>query len=154
LRQPLADSSGEIARHLARPDERPGHAPPSQRRRYGPILRERGPGGRPLPLLDPFLGSVDQQTCASTVPAPACPGLGWNPGSVLTTTIWTVSPENCGPNFVILLDTITPMSAGSGPLGGGVLSPGSAPHPVPQLGVDCVSANPLKLGGAPPPLRE
>src|SRR5258708_24383739 len=65
-----------------------------------------------------------------------------------------VSPEIVEPDLVIELETITPMKAGRGPAGGGVLLPGSVLQPVPQLGVLGLSAKPLKLAGAVPPLKE
>src|SRR5450759_607161 len=50
---------------------------------------------------------------------------------------------------------MTPMKAGSGPAGGGVLFPVSALQLVAlQLGALGLSAKPLKLAGADPPLRE
>jgi hypothetical protein len=49
---------------------------------------------------------------------------------------------------------MTPMKAGSGPGGGGVLFPVSALQVAPQLGALGLSAKPLKESGAGPPLRE
>jgi len=65
----------------------------------------------------------------------------------------TVSPEICEPDLDVELVTITPMNAGSGPVGGGGLLPGPVVQSVPQLGVAGSRAKPLKLAGAAPPLR-
>jgi hypothetical protein len=65
-----------------------------------------------------------------------------------------VLPEIVEPDFVLELVTITPMNAGSGPAGGGVLLPGSVLQSTRQLGVAGFSAKPLKLAGAAPPLSE
>src|SRR6266853_1780637 len=66
--------------------------------------------------------------------------------------MWTVSPEICEPSLPTVLVTITAMKAGRGPSGGGVLLPGSVVQATPQLGVVGLSAKPLKLFGAEPPL--
>src|SRR5712692_10475193 len=63
-------------------------------------------------------------------------------------------PEIVGPDLLDELVTMTPISRGSGPSGGGVLLPGSVLHPAPQLGVPGLSAKPLKLRGAGPPVSE
>src|SRR2546421_928546 len=65
----------------------------------------------------------------------------------------TVSPEICEPDCELELVTITPINAGNGPAGGEALLPGSVPQSAPQLGVAGLSAKPLKLEGAGPPLR-
>lgn len=64
----------------------------------------------------------------------------------------TVLPVIAEPDLEIELETITPMNDGSGPSGGGGLLPGPVVQSVPQLGVDGLSAKPLKLAGASPPL--
>ena len=63
-----------------------------------------------------------------------------------------MSPEILGPDLLDELVTITAISAGSGPSGGGELLPGSALQLIPQAGVPGLSAKPLKLRGAGPPL--
>jgi hypothetical protein len=63
-------------------------------------------------------------------------------------------PEVVGPDLADALVTITPINAGRGPSGGGELLPGSALQTAPQVGVFGLSAKPLKLRGAGPPLRE
>jgi len=71
----------------------------------------------------------------------------------LTTTISDVSPEIVGPDFVIWLETITAMYAGT-LLGGGVLLPGRVVQVPPQaVGIVPRVANPLKESGAAPPER-
>lgn len=66
-------------------------------------------------------------------------------------TIIGMSPLIIGPDFVIKLETITVMSAGT--VGGGPeVLPGSLCHVPPQGGFAQL-AKPLKLAGAPPPLR-
>src|SRR5258708_2626277 len=69
-------------------------------------------------------------------------------------TMWRVLPEIVEPDLAAELVTITAMKVGSGPAGGGVLLPGSAVQPLPQVGVVGFSAKPLKLRGAEPPLKE
>src|SRR5213596_2789759 len=64
----------------------------------------------------------------------------------------TVLPEICDPDCDTELVTITPMKSGSGPAGGCGLLPGPVVQFAPQLGVAGLSANPLKLAGAAPPL--
>src|SRR6266487_4793916 len=64
----------------------------------------------------------------------------------------TVSPEICEPDCDTELVTITPMNSGSGPAGGCGLLPGPVVQPVLQIGVAGLSAKPLKLAGAAPPL--
>jgi hypothetical protein len=89
-----------------------------------------------------------------TVPVPEWPGLGAYPGSVLTTTILTMSPEMVEPDLLTWLETRTPMKEGS-EAGGFPLFPGPAFHISPQDGgVLVLEAKPLKLSGAAPPLRE
>src|SRR5437763_3932905 len=68
------------------------------------------------------------------------------------TTCW-VSPESCEPDLLMELVTITAMYSGSGPAGGPALLPGSVLQPVPQEGAAGVSAKPLNVAGALPPLR-
>ena len=63
-------------------------------------------------------------------------------------------PEIVGPDLLDELVTITAMSAGSGPWGGGELLPGSALHTAPHVGVVGLAAKPLKPRGAGPPLNE
>ena len=83
-------------------------------------LRERGassprgvgsPADPQLPHRPPRLArpSWAQQIWATTVPVPACPGLGAYPESVLTTTSWTVSPAIVEPDLLMVLETITAM---------------------------------------------
>jgi len=69
--------------------------------------------------------------------------------------IFGISPEITGPDFVIELDTITVMYAGT-LFGGPELLPGSLVHVPPQLAgfVLVEFAKPSKLEGADPPLRE
>ena len=62
-----------------------------------------------------------------------------------------MSPLSIGPDFVIKLETITVMSAGT-VSGGCELLPGSLCH-VPPHGGFAQLAKPLKLAGAPPPLK-
>src|SRR4051794_8817230 len=62
--------------------------------------------------------------------------------------MWATVPPMVGPDFVARVVTITPMSAGSGPLGGFELFPGPALQADPHDGV-ALSAKPLKLLGAP-----
>jgi hypothetical protein len=52
----------------------------------------------------------------------------------------TVFPEICEPDCALEYVTITLMKAGSGPVGGGALLPGSVLQFVPQLGVAGLSA--------------
>ena len=69
-------------------------------------------------------------------------------------TIMGMSPLSIEPDFVIKLETITVMSAGT--LGGGPeLLPGSLCHVPPQAGGFGFGelAKPLKLAGAGPPLK-
>src|SRR5262245_24037632 len=70
------------------------------------------------------------------------------------TTRWGVLPEILEPDLEIELEAITPMNSGSGGAGGLALLPGLVLQPAPQVGVFGVGANPLKLAGAAPPLRE
>src|SRR5713101_2538238 len=58
------------------------------------------------------------------------------------------------PDLLMVLETTTPMKGGSGGSGGSELFPGLVVQVSPQLGgfVLMVEANPLKLGGALPPL--
>ena len=57
------------------------------------------------------------------VPVPGLPGLGAYPGLVFTITTSLMSPVITDPLWVTLLETMTPMKAGSGPGGGGVEFP-------------------------------
>src|SRR5690348_38962 len=57
------------------------------------------------------------------------------------------------PDFETELETITPMKAGRGPAGGGVLLPGSVVQFVAQLDTGGLFSTPLKLGGAGPLLK-
>ena len=60
--------------------------------------RERLTDSRPVPGVAP----PRQHTCATTVPVSACPALGFGlsyPGSVLTITMWAMSPEIAAPDF-------------------------------------------------------
>jgi hypothetical protein len=66
-------------------------------------------------------------------------------------TIMGMSPLIIGPDFVIELETITVMSAGTLD-GGPELLPGSLSHVPPQGGFEQL-AKPLKLAGASPPLK-
>lgn len=66
-------------------------------------------------------------------------------------TIMGMSPLSTGPDFVIKLETITVMSAGT-VSGGCELLPGSLSHVPPQGGFEQL-AKPLKLAGARPPLK-
>src|SRR6266478_1362022 len=85
------------------------------------------------------------------VPVPGLPGSGWYPGSVRTTTMWTISPEIVDPDCVMLLATITPINGGT--VGGGLeLLPVSVVQVWPQAGVELLFSKPLKLAGAQPPL--
>ena len=89
-----------------------------------------------------------------TVPVPGWPGSGWYPGSVRTTTMWTIVPEIVDPDLEIELETITAMKAGTVP-GGPALLPGPVDQRVPQVaGTLGLFAKPLKLSGADPPLSE
>src|SRR5579872_2761146 len=63
--------------------------------------------------------------------------------------MWAMFPEICEPDFEYLLVTITAMYGGSGPLGGGVLLPGSVLHMAPQVGLVGLRAKPLKLACEP-----
>jgi hypothetical protein len=69
-------------------------------------------------------------------------------------TIMGMFPLSIGPDFVIKLETITVMSAGT-VSGGCELLPGSLCHVPPQAGgFGFVQlAKPLKLAGAVPPLK-
>src|SRR5579859_4570287 len=86
------------------------------------------------------------------VPVPGCPGSGWYPGLVRTTTMWTISPEIVDPDWVTWLATITPINEGT--VDGGLeLLPVSAVQVWPQVGVELPFSKPLKLAGAEPLLR-
>src|SRR5215218_8739718 len=65
----------------------------------------------------------------------------------------TVLPEIVDPDLLIELATITAMSCGNGPGGGGALLPGDVVQPVPHVTVGGDFANPLNEAGAVPPLR-
>ena len=73
----------------------------------------------------------------------------------MTTTILRTSPETVEPDIRTLVDTSTPIYDGKGEAGGSELFPGPVVHVMPQFGGSAVSVlvNPLKLGGAAPPLR-
>src|SRR5712671_2839078 len=62
-------------------------------------------------------------------------------------------PEIAEPDWVIELETITPMKEGSGPGGGGALLPGSVVQVVPHVGSMAEPSQPLKEAGAAPPLK-
>jgi hypothetical protein len=64
------------------------------------------------------------------------------PGSVLTTTMWPVSPEIDSSDADTELATMTPRYSGSGPAGGSELAPGLVTQPVPQAGTAGAAANP------------
>src|SRR6266849_6234618 len=68
-------------------------------------------------------------------------------------TMCGVLPEIVEPDWLIELETITAMYAGSGPAGGGVLLPGSVDQLTPHVTVAGVSSKPLNSAGAAPPLR-
>ena len=63
-------------------------------------------------------------------------------------------PDVVGPDLAAELVTITPISAGRGPSGGGELLPGAARQAIPHVGVLGLLAKPLKLRGAGPPVRK
>src|SRR5947208_758866 len=67
--------------------------------------------------------------------------------------MWTVLPEICEPDCELELVTTTAIYAGNDPAGGEALLPGSELQTRPQVGVVGLSAKPLKLEGAGPPLR-
>ena len=69
-------------------------------------------------------------------------------------TIMGIFPLSIWPDFVIKLETITVMSAGT-VAGGCELLPGSLSHVPPQAGGFGFGelAKPLKLAGAEPPLK-
>src|SRR5438034_2294685 len=69
------------------------------------------------------------------------------------TTICTALPEICEPDCELEPVTTTAINAGNGPAGGEALLPGSELQSLPQPGVAGLSAKPLKLEGAGPPLR-
>jgi hypothetical protein len=94
-----------------------------------------------------------QQIWATTVPVPGWPGFGAYPAFVWTITMWKVSPEMVERDRPMELETITAMSAGSGPAGGPELLPGLVDQLVPQVTDVGVLAKPLNAGGASPPLR-
>jgi hypothetical protein len=71
---------------------------------------------------------------------------------VFTITMWNVFPDTPEPAFVAVEVTTTCMYAGRGPDGAGALFPGGVLHPVPQLGVVGLFANPWNDDGAGPPL--
>jgi hypothetical protein len=68
-------------------------------------------------------------------------------GGPLFGSLYTVLPEISEPDLDVELVTITPMNEGSGPLGSFGLLPGPVVQSVPQVGVDGLSAKPLKLAG-------
>ena len=74
-------------------------------------------------------------------------------GFVFTTTTWTVFPATEGPDLPIELDTMTAMYCGTD-AGGFELLPGRVDQLLSHDGgfVVVVSAKPLKLAGAEPPL--
>src|SRR5581483_383092 len=63
--------------------------------------------------------------------------------------MWATLPWIVGPDLEYEVVTMTAISAGSGPAGGGVLLPGSVLQASPQAGVAGDSAKPLKLGATP-----
>ena len=63
-----------------------------------------------------------------------------------------VSPKIVDPDLEIEPETITPMYDGNGPLGGGVLLPGSVLQFVRHAAGLALSSKPLNEDGAPPPL--
>src|SRR5713226_7351577 len=67
--------------------------------------------------------------------------------------MWTVLPKIWDPDCELKPVTSTAMKAGRGPAGDGALLAGSVLQFAPQLGVAGLSAKPLKLAGAGPPLR-
>src|SRR5260370_1338305 len=67
--------------------------------------------------------------------------------------ICTTLPEIALPDWLIELETITPMKEGSGPGGGGALLPGSVVQVVLHVGSMAESSQPLKEAGAGPPLK-
>jgi hypothetical protein len=69
-------------------------------------------------------------------------------------TMCGVLPEIADPDMAAELVTITAMYLGSGPAGGGALLPGSVLQFTPQPGTLGLTAYPLKLAGAWPPLSE
>jgi hypothetical protein len=64
-----------------------------------------------------------------------------------------VSPAIVGPDLSIELETITAISEGSGPAGGGGLLPGPVVQFVPHAAVAGSVSKPLNAAGAAPPLR-
>lgn len=66
----------------------------------------------------------------------------------------TVFPEIVEPDCEIELETITPISAGSGAAGGGELFPGAAVQLAPHAGLAAPRAKPLNAAGALPPVSE
>src|SRR6266545_2056924 len=67
--------------------------------------------------------------------------------------MWTVLPEIVEPDLLIELETITAMSAGSGPGGGDALLPGDVVQLVPHVTVGGDFSKPLNEAGAVPPVR-
>src|SRR6266511_1058425 len=65
----------------------------------------------------------------------------------------TVLPEIVEPDWLIELETITAISAGSGPGGGGGLLPVDVVQFVPHVTVGGDFSKPLNEAGAVPPLR-
>src|SRR5438445_5550721 len=68
--------------------------------------------------------------------------------------MWTVFPEIVEPDCEIELETITPISAGSGGAGGGGLLPGAVVQLTPHAGLAGALAKPLNAAGALPPESE
>jgi hypothetical protein len=71
---------------------------------------------------------------------------------VLTTTIFVTLPEIAGPDFVTEGVTRTAIKLGI-VVGGLELPPGDVFQVIPHFGDERVSAKPLKLAGASPPLK-
>src|SRR2546428_11372731 len=86
------------------------------------------------------------------VPVPGWPGFGPYPGLVLTRMMWTMSPEMTGPFFVMWLETITAITAGT-VFGGCGLLPGRVVQGCPHHGEALPISSPLELARARPVLR-
>jgi hypothetical protein len=91
-------------------------------------------------------GKAPQRT-ATTLPVPGRPGFGAYPGAVFTITILGLSPEMPASDWVIEVEAMTAMYAGTVP-GGFELLPGSVLKAMPQAGCAGCFAKPLKLAGA------
>src|SRR5438270_5827602 len=68
-------------------------------------------------------------------------------------TMWTVSPKIVEPDWLIECETMTAMNVGSGPGGGGGLSPGDVVQLVPHVTAGGDFSKPLNEAGAVPPVR-